>query len=1245
MNRSIFIAIFLGFISLASGSAQDVPDIGIKPSGSYFNGAVDHVDLFTGNVYGNIPLRSYSQLGKLPALSFSINFNNSAFTQVEYCDPTDWTDCSVEDDIFQEGGYPEVRSNLDELSTLSTCDAEMTLGGDLAGTLEDGIYGYIPCTSTPYITATDVTGHLSHFMLDTKNTDIAYSVDGSGYTLTNLSTVDLNLKPGGQSGIPLPALHRPDGVTIARTSFWWGKKTRSYTYGNEYDDAITDTSGNKIQHLYYGDNQYLPYFADGIPSGSNAYPMYVDSVGRVIPDMHSITTMFTTDVNTKWPQTSLSTDVSLCPNLGTGLPSPIYSYTWNMPEEDSYLFCYIAGNVYSSYRQTGKSPLIAVLLQSAVIPSGDYWGFVYDACPSTAFAGGCIPEPGKAGNLVQIRYPTGAKVVYTYDKIYRWPKWTDPSYYYGVTSRIEYDVNKNARTTTYSYAKLTDTIFTTTVTDGMQNDVVHTFTDLAKTKQAYETEVDYYQGSATTGKLLKSVSMKYQSMPDKAIQEYYDNSIQYFCWPNGFIGGQTCNYGALEASLVNKITNVLPTSIVTSNDQGTVTTSNYAYSYFTDEMNEAYWTNADSISTTDSSSNTVVEKNAPLFTGSPAYGPPSSTSTGTNQYNLVAAEGVTDSSSNVISLTKYGYDDSSLSAGTRGNQTTVSKWINTGASSLSWSTALQSTLSSLSGKFATTQIAYNSLGSQTSRTDPMGNITSVNSFQCSGLFPLSITSATNYAVPETSQSAKDCYTGNVTSSVDDNKVKTVYTYKDSLDRLTSVQSPAYSLTATYPDMNTVIVKRDQNAVSDGLVQTTDIYNGLGQITQHIAANGAEIDTYYDSNGRVAAVSNPYFATSDPTYGITAYTYDALGRKTQQCEPDNSSPVATVCTPNSDYQTWSYSGLTTTYTDQNGHPWQRVSDGLGRLTQVVEPNKSVTQYSYDLLDNLLSVNQWGQSSKGNVSRVRSFNYDSLSRLLCASNPENSSATCPSVSAGSHITGTTGYTYDNNGNVQKKTDASGVIMSYTYDALNRVTSKVYSSDKSGTPISCFQYDTSSGTGVNLTGRLTNAWTQPAGTKCTSSGGSYTPQAGSYLSLKSILAYDSMGRPTSAQQQQCVGSKCSASAPYSLTMAYDLAGNMTSLTNSVGANNQPLTLSHTYDGATRPCLTTSSWSGNFPANLFQTNSSTTTPGYASFGGLQNWYLGSTSATASTSCDAPTSPINITQGYTNRLWLNSISATGQIP
>ena len=71
----------------------------------------------------------------------------------------------------------------------------------------------------------------------------------------------------------------------------------------------------------------------------------------------------------------------------------------------------------------------------------------------------------------------------------------------------------------------------------------------------------------------------------------------------------------------------------------------------------------------------------------------------------------------------------------------------------------------------------------------------------------------------------------------------------------------------------------------------------------------------------------YCTTSDATYGLTTYTYDALGRTTQVTEPDGSTLLT------------SYAGRATEVQDE-GNGAQRVTrisqvDGLGRLTSVCE----------------------------------------------------------------------------------------------------------------------------------------------------------------------------------------------------------------------------------------------------------------------------------------------------------------------
>ncbi|MDF5208366.1 hypothetical protein P3647_24315, partial [Vibrio parahaemolyticus] len=78
-----------------------------------------------------------------------------------------------------------------------------------------------------------------------------------------------------------------------------------------------------------------------------------------------------------------------------------------------------------------------------------------------------------------------------------------------------------------------------------------------------------------------------------------------------------------------------------------------------------------------------------------------------------------------------------------------------------------------------------------------------------------------------------------------------------------------------------------------------------------------------------------------------------------------------------------------------------------------------------MNNLTTVSQGVQT--------RAFTYNSLSRLISATNPES---------------GTINYSYDANGNLTSKTDARGVVTSYVYDALNRVTQRSYSTPN-GTP----------------------------------------------------------------------------------------------------------------------------------------------------------------------------------------------------
>jgi YD repeat-containing protein len=172
-------------------------------------------------------------------------------------------------------------------------------------------------------------------------------------------------------------------------------------------------------------------------------------------------------------------------------------------------------------------------------------------------------------------------------------------------------------------------------------------------------------------------------------------------------------------------------------------------------------------------------------------------------------------------------------------------------------------------------------------------------------------------------------------------------------------------------------------------------------------------------------------TSSSTDGTSYTYYDILGRTTK------------VKAPNGVTTTSNYSGNTQTVTDALSHSVKYTYDAFHRLTSVLEPNSSgtlanETDYQYNALDKITQVDQWG-GAKGSTSpgdRQRLFNYsDSLGRLHSMTTPEGGTTTFSYLTSGSPCAGNVSLPCS-------KTDARGVTTQYTYDALNRITSKSYS-----------------------------------------------------------------------------------------------------------------------------------------------------------------------------------------------------------
>ncbi len=397
------------------------------------------------------------------------------------------------------------------------------------------------------------------------------------------------------------------------------------------------------------------------------------------------------------------------------------------------------------------------------------------------------------------------------------------------------------------------------------------------------------------------------------------------------------------------------------------------------------------------------------------------------------------------------HDESNYSASStvpRGNLTQKTQWASTGTSPV-------------------TTYTYDETGQVLSKTDPCGNSTCsdmsgtahTTTFGYSNSYtvlssgansPYSpsantdayLTSVVN-ALGQTEKFTYDYNNGQLTDSQDQNditagRVGTTYLYNDPFARPKQVNYPdGGQTTLSYVDSSTPSITSTKLLTSTVSIINITTADSLGRTTTTELSSDPDGATYtattYDGENKTYTQSNPYRTTGDPTYGITTYTYDALGRTTQVAKPDGSK-VSTA-----------YSGNQTTVTDEAGKQRKSQSDGLGRLTYVWEaPNTQnfETIYAYDPLNDLLSVTQEGGSSSSNW-RLRSFLYDSLSRLTSATNPES---------------GTIAYAYDANSNLNTKTAPSPnqpstgtatVTTTYSYDALNRLTGKRYNDSDTNNP----------------------------------------------------------------------------------------------------------------------------------------------------------------------------------------------------
>jgi YD repeat-containing protein len=836
-----------------------------------------------------------------------------------------------------------------------------------------------------------------------------------------------------------------------------------------YTNFLTDTNNNK--HYYAitpdGSTHRMESTSDGLLA-VDATGFHFDSTAQIMTDRDGV--RYSGDVNSEWPFgppgqvedpngnliTTNCASGTITDSVGRTIPIPPgpfaclggsvqtsdfsgctgplatnTAYLWSPPGANggTSIFKVCNAEVPVSYDPGGCFPsgncypfsANVSMIQSIVLPNLTTWTFQYDGL----------------GNLIEIILPTEGSISYKWNLNRSKANLTPPVVSSCVGTRsINSQDGSGPHTWTYSGNCGPVNTEVVTVADPNGNQVVHTFNFLGGTTgPVFETETQYYQGSSSSGVLLKTVNTGYS----------YTSSNLYQL----------------------PVIDVVPTSITTTWPNGKV-----------NQVQKTYDTGFNSIIL----GQVLEQRDYDYGNGAPGallrrtdttYMAVSGSSYLTNNL-LTLPHTVTTYDGGGIqrALTTYAYDGATLvSSGVsstyhnpappdgafRGNQTSVTRWLNSPPGNL------------LSTK------AYYDTGEVQQSVTPNGNATTFI-YTCQGTFVQTVTNPLNQVTTYN----PDCNTGLNLSVTDSNNQPTSYTY-DSMWRLATASYPDGGLDTishqetTFP-FTATLTKKITSSVN---YVKTNVFDGLGRLTQsQLTSDPSGTDytvTTYDPLGHVASVTNPYRTTGDSTYGATQNQYDALNRTTLVTKPDGSKVQTAYCGP------------TTLVTDEATH-WRRgTADGLGRLIEVDEPNSTtasvnvcpgtsepiwVTTYTYDALNNLASVTQGG-------SRNRSFAFDSVSRMTSSSNPES---------------GIVNYTYDGDNNVRTKADARAVTITYSYDTLDRLTGRTYSN---GDPAVGYTYDQAACLGQS------SCYNVGRRTGMTDAGGSES------------LSYDKMGRELAEQR----------------------------------------------------------------------------------------------------------------------------------
>lgn len=277
--------------------------------------------------------------------------------------------------------------------------------------------------------------------------------------------------------------------------------------------------------------------------------------------------------------------------------------------------------------------------------------------------------------------------------------------------------------------------------------------------------------------------------------------------------------------------------------------------------------------------------------------------------------------------------------------------------------------------------------------------------------------------------------GNPLLVLDPNAAGRQFTYDNNLNRLTGIRDKRG---------NSTTFQYDTKGNLTGIHQPVNVNTQLGYDAR------GNIVSITDGEGHVTTIS--YNANNDVTgvqyeIGQESYTFDNAGNLTGSTDGNNLTMSYEYDALNRLHSIRDHLGYAVRYeydaasnqtkeTDPNGNIKTLEYDAHRRLTKVKTPTTEA-RYGYDRLDNLSSVTDGNQ-------HTTTYRYNARSLLVEETDPLGNKTT---------------YAHDGNGNVTARTDPNGQTTTYEYDALNRLVRKSYTGntdhyawDNNGNLIAC-------------------------------------------------------------------------------------------------------------------------------------------------------------------------------------------------